>query len=131
MVKPELDRAIALACAGVLYAPASMLTHNTSVLATICNGCGAANAKFDFIPDRIYGTSIAEACHIHDYMYYEGRTIEDKEEADRVFLNNMFRLIERDKHKWYKPTALQRRRALKYYEAVVYFGGSAFWAGKN
>jgi hypothetical protein len=129
MVRVEVAQS--LARIGVLYAPASFLTATTDALNGICNGCGAAGAKFDFIPDRIYGTDISAACHIHDYMYHVGRSIEDKEEADRVFLNNMLRLIERDSHKWYKPTMLQRRRALKYYEAVVAFGGSAIWSGKK
>jgi len=120
-----------LARAGQLFAPASFKSAPMSQLKDICNGCGAANAKFDFVPDRVYGTYIGYSCNIHDWMYNEGRSIEDKEEADRVFLNNLYRLIERDKHKWYKPTWLQRRRALKYYKAVKYFGGSAFWAGKD
>lgn len=116
---------------GVLHAPASFMNSPMHVLAEVCNGCGAANAKFDFVPDRIYGTDISAACQIHDFMYDVGTTIEDKEEADRVFLNNILRLIERDKHKWYKPTWLQRRRAQKYYWAVSQYGGPAFWAGKN
>ena len=118
------------ALGGGLYAPSIFFKEPIETLVDICNGCGAAGAKFDFVPDKIYGTSIGKACIIHDYMYYIGTTVEDKEEADRVFLNNMIRLIEEDSHKWYKPTALQRRRALKYYEAVTYFGGAAFWAGK-
>ena len=120
-----------LVAVGALYAPASFMCTPFEQLEKICNGCGAANAKFDFVPDRIYGTRISEACHIHDFMYWGGASIEDKEEADRVFLNNLFRLIERDKHKWYKPTFLQRIRAKSYYKAVKYYGGSAFWAGKN
>ena len=129
MVRVEVAQSIARM--GVLYAPASFLTASVDTLKGICNGCGAAGAKFDYIPDRIYGTDISAACHIHDYMYHTGRTLEDKDEADRVYLNNMVRLIERDSHKWYKPTMLQRRRALKYYEAVSLFGGSAYWKGKN
>ncbi len=120
-----------LARVGGVFAPAAFLTATVDELDGICNGCGAAGAKFDFIPDKIYGTDISAACHIHDFMYHYGRSVEDKEEADRIFLNNLIRIIEKDKHKWYKPTALQRRRALKYYEAVTYFGGAAFWAGKN
>ena len=127
----KLAQSLELAQAGVLYAPASFLTATMSDLDEICNGCGAANAKFDFVPDRIYGTYIGHACDIHDFCYSEGRTIEDKEEADRIFLNNMYRLIERDKSKWYKPTWLQRIRCREYYQAVKYFGGSAFFDGKN
>ena len=36
------------------------------------NGCGAANAKFDFVPDTIYGLDISPACKAHDWEYYEG-----------------------------------------------------------
>ena len=56
--------------------------------------------------------------------------IEDKQHADREFLNNLLRIIE-SIDKWYYPTMLARRRALKYYEAVVAFGGVAYWEGKN
>jgi hypothetical protein len=93
-------------------------------------GCGAEKARFDFVPDSIYGVSIKPACIIHDYAYLVGKTIEDKQHADREFLNNLLRLIEAN-DKWYYPTMLARRRALKYYEAVVAFGGTAFWDGKN
>ena len=58
------------------------------------------------------------------------KTIADKEEADRVFLNNMLRIIEaKTKFGLLKP--LRNRRALKYYEAVKYFGGRSFWKNKN
>ena len=126
----ELLKAQELAQSGVLYAPVSFLTATLDELLDVCNGCGAADSWFR-PPKRIYGTLIVYACIIHDWQYHFGFTNEDKEEADRVFLNNNFRLIDRDSHKWYKPTFAQRRRALKYYEAVKYKGGPAFWAGKN
>ena len=119
-----------LARAGILAAPASFKTATREQLLGACNGCGAAGSWFR-PPKRMYGTLIIYACHIHDWMYNFGVTIEDKDEADRTMLNNMFRLIHRDSRKWYKPTFLQRRRALKYYEAVKYKGGPAFWDGKN
>lgn len=63
-------------------------------------------------------------------MYAAGSTIADKEEADRVFLNNMLRLITAagglGALRW-----LRRQRASRYYEAVCLFGGPAFWGGKN
>ena len=127
----KLSKCLGLAQIGLLYAPASFLNASIKELELVCNGCGAANAKFDFVPDRIYGTYIGHACTIHDWMYNEGRSIEDKDEADRVFLNNIYRLIEIDKKKWYKPTRLQRIRAKGYYNGVKYFGGSAFFKGKN
>jgi hypothetical protein len=126
----KIEKAQSMEISGVLFAPTGFKLASTKKLESICNGCGAANAKFDFVPDRIYGTCITYACHIHYFMYNEGLTIEDKQEADRVFLNNLLRLIDKDKHKWYKPTKLQRIRAKEYYQAVDWFGGPAFFNGK-
>ena len=120
----------ALVLGGVLYSPSSFLIASVSQLERDCNGCGAAGSWLR-PPSKIYGTLIVYACIIHDWQYSKGCTIEDKDEADRVFLNNMIRLINRDSKKWYKPSFLQRRRALKYYYAVKCLGGDAFWAGKN
>lgn len=106
-----------------LYEPKDYIKDND------CNGCGTGwSAKI--IPNTIYFLSIKAVCCVHDYMYEVGKNIKDKEEADRVFLNNLLRVIEAKKA-WYYPHFLARRRALKYYEAVKNFGGSAFWSGKN
>lgn len=126
----KLAETVSIAQTGILYAPASFKITELSRLNEVCNGCGAANAKFDFVPDTIYGLFIGHACNIHDWMYNEGRTLEAKKEADRVMPNNMLRLIDRG-NRWYQPKFLMRRRALKYYYAVKYFGGPAFWAGKG
>ncbi len=115
---------------GALYAPAGFKVASVKELMKVCNGCGAAGAKFDFVPDRIYGTYVGYACFIHDWMYDCGRSIEYKDEADRVFLNNMLRIIDREK-KWYKPKGLMRCRAKTYYYFVKNYGGPAFWCGKN
>ncbi|MBU0665364.1 MAG: hypothetical protein KJ990_12585 [Proteobacteria bacterium] len=111
-----------------LFAPELYWSLTPEIRTEICNGCGLALAKFDFVPNHIYGLCISDACNIHDYMYHVGETLADKEEADRVFLNNMLRLIEAGTG-WLK--IFRRRRALKYYEAVTAFGGPAFWSGKN
>lgn len=58
------------------------------------------------------------------YAYHVGTTLQDKREADRVFLNNMLRIIGANTH--FKPLAwLRTRRAYKYYWAVDNFGGPA------
>lgn len=62
-------------------------------------------------------------------MYSEGKVIEDKEEADRTFLNNMIRTIDAKSSSWLKW--IRRSRAMSYYSAVRDFGGIAFWKGKN
>lgn len=111
-----------------LYAPEQYWQLARARRAEICNGCGSAQAKFDFVPDTIYGLNINPACNIHDYMYFMGATVDDKAEADRVFLNNILRLIN---HRGGWLRYLRRRRALKYYTAVVEMGGPAYWDGKN
>ena len=95
----------------------------------ICNGMGSANSILSsFIPNTMYGLDVEECGNIHDYGYHTGTTIAHKEIADRVFLNNMLRVINA---KGGFLAFFRRRRALKYYEAVVYFGGPAFWADKS
>jgi len=128
-MKKGLISAISLSKVGSIYAPASFKTTPIEILAEHCNGCGSASAKIDFVPDKIYGTYVGEACHIHDWMYHEGSVIEDKEEADRTFLNNINRLINK-RRKWYKPIFLMRRRAATYAYMVEKHGGPAFWNGK-
>jgi len=116
----------------ILDAPDWYWQLNDDEHSLLCNGCGAANAKFDFVPDTIWGLCITPACHVHDAMYSQGKNIEDKASADRTFMNNLLRLIERELGwlgKLLKP--FRRRRALKYYEAVVAFGGPAFWSNKT
>lgn len=97
--------------------------------AIICNGCGSAKAKFDFVPDSIYFLSIREACYRHDYAYFIGKTAEDKAAADLQFLNNMLTIINTQSSalmKWPR-----RWRAMTYYSAVCDKGHAAFWAGKE
>lgn len=94
------------------------------------NGCGTTGWKGKLVPDRLWFLSISEACNIHDFMYIVGETLEEKQLADRVFLNNMLRII--DAHGgWYFIQARRRRLAFVYYSAVDSFGGPAFWKDKN
>ncbi len=123
--KRDLQFTIDLVRAKKLDADPLFLTYEFEELLFICNGCGAANSKFDFVPDTMWGMSIKPACNIHDFDYHIGKTIEDKQRADRRFLNNLLRLINRGKSKILK--LLRRRRALKYYDAVDLMGGPAFW----
>lgn len=120
-MKPELK----------LYSPPSYKRLTSEERDEIVNGCGAAGAKFDFIPDNIYRLNISEACNIHDFMYHIAEaTNEAKIEADRIFLNNLLRIIEFNTK---SPTLkkLRRSRAKKYYKAVKAYGGPAFWDDKN
>ena len=93
----------------------------------ICNGCGP-KGMIDFVPDTIYGLKICEACNIHDYDYFIGKTITDKHKADIRFLGNMMVLVNRGTI-WLR--FFRRRRVLMYYESVRELGDKAFWAGKK
>lgn len=113
-----------------LYAPRSYREADPALRSQHCNGCGPKGALAGIIPDTMYGLDVSEACNIHDWMYTFGKTIGDKDEADRTFLNNLLRLIQ-NAGGWAVTRWLRRRRALKYFWAVKHFGGPAFWAGKN
>ncbi|MDL2268868.1 hypothetical protein LJC71_04930 [Desulfosarcina sp. OttesenSCG-928-A07] len=115
---------------GVLFAPAEYWSLTAEQKKDICSGCGPKGLLSWIIPDTIYGLRISHVCDIHDWMYAVGETIEDKESADRSFLNNMLRLIE-VQNSWAWLAWLRRKRAGTYYNAVKLFGGPAFWAGKN
>lgn len=112
----------------VLYAPKGYWELPGDEKTRICNGCGAAG-KRDYVPDRIFGLDITEVCHIHDYQYHLGENTRDKADADRAFLDNLITMIDISGG-WWLIRVLRRYFALKYYRAVKYFGGPAFWQGK-
>lgn len=121
-----------------LYAPKEYWEIPERIRNLRPTACGAGKGIGDaIIPDKIWGLDITEACRIHDFMYSQGRTEEDRLEADRVLLNNILRLIEADLKAssipfWRAAVASARRyRAMTYYNAVRDFGGPAFWKGKN
>lgn len=113
-----------------LYAPPGYISASTEVREKVVNGCGRDGWKGQLVPDRIWWLEIEEACNIHDWMYAAGETLADKQEADRVLLNNLLRLIDAAGGPWWLQW-LRRQRASKYYDAVAMFGGPAFWDNKN
>ncbi len=126
----KINKTKQLVIANFLYAPTSFLLAPIHELRKIISGCGNNQSKLDFIPDKVLGVYLGDACIIHDWMYEEGYTIEDKEEADRVFLNNLLRIIAKSKKRIYRPKVLLRFLVKRYYNAVCIFGGPAFWANK-
>lgn len=113
-----------------IYAPPEYWKLTEAERSQYSNGCGTEGIVGLLVPDHLFFLSIEIACAIHDFMYELGETQADKEIADRVFLNNMLRIIK---------TAgglkfIQKIRvhlAYVYYDAVVKFGGPYFWDGKN
>ena len=114
-----------------LYAPVAY--WNLTVEERKYFRCGPGRGLLErIIPDSIYGLCITESCSIHDYMYQVGEpSNEGKEEADRVFLNNMLRQIEECQDVCADLLMKRLDRAQLYYSFVKNFGGPAYWAGKN
>lgn len=100
------------------------------LIESVTGGCGPGGFGDYFVPDTVWFLSIKEACKRHDWMYAFGLTIEDKELSDRVFLNNMIRIIDAYT-KWGWLKRLRRKRAKTYYNFVKYAGGPSFWHDKN
>lgn len=111
-----------------LYAPESYWTATPAERSAVCNGCGVAGWKGKLVPDSVWGLNISKVCDIHDWMYHHGVTEADRCEADRVFLNNLIRII--NNHGG-ALAGLRRYRATTYYNAVHRYGGAAFWDNKN
>ena len=89
------------------------------------NGCGSNSARFDYVPDTIFGLSIFEACRRHDFAYKIGGNEDDRRKADEEFLYNLLTVIN-NYSKWYYPHWLARHRAMTYYDAVVRCGAGSF-----
>lgn len=110
--------------------PYSYFKAPQDVVSGIAGGCGPGGTGDYLVPDTLWFMSVKPACSIHDWMYHFGETVEDKILADRVFLNNMVRMI-KSKRSWGILENLRLRRARTYYLAVKYGGGPSFWSGKN
>lgn len=114
---------------GVLQAPLSYWSASQTVRDANCNGCGTQGWKGGLIPDTVYGLSITVACNIHDWMYAEGVTEDDRGVADATFLANLLALVEEATHSsvlaWL-IAPFRRRRCLLYFEAVRQFGSDPF-----
>ena len=95
--------------------------------ALICNGAGpAGDWRAKLIPDTMWGLSLLEAFDRHDYGYNIGKTLDDKWDADIDFLVNCVILILQAKSNIFL-TYMRMARALKYFLAVHFKGGDAFF----
>ena len=103
-----------------LYAPKEFWEMNEKAILEATGGCGPGLYGDYFVPDTVWGLSIKRACRIHDFMYSELCNA-TQEEADRLFLDNMRRIVlHSTKWKWLR--ALRLRRVKTYYIAVKYAG---------
>jgi hypothetical protein len=58
----------------------------------ITNGCGP-DRPTGLVPNSILGVDLKPACDIHDYTYAKPGLMEDRKDADNLFLVNMHKLM--------------------------------------
>lgn len=89
------------------------------------NGCGAGNAKFDFIPDTMYGLSVTPVCNLHDDAYtFCEPTQAGFAQSNNEFYENLKQWIKAKSNIFMRYPRLARAKT--YYEAVNKFGWDAF-----
>ena len=130
-----------------LWKPASLIEADEDEINAVVNGCGAAGAKFDFVPDylrvfRLFSVKflnkipylrvyVGEACGVHDWMYHTGKDWLDKLIADLGFLVNITIIINRIKGKMKAWQRIRfRKLATEYYGMVWWRGDSAYIKNK-
>ena len=102
----------------------------------------AAGVARVFVSEEATGVPFSPACNIHDWMYeFAEPFITHKDAADRVFQNNLIRLVRAfDRYDILgnfidvEDQRLRDKRlqvAQTYYLAVSKFGGAAFWVNKG
>ena len=71
--------------ASPFFAPDAYRALLPEELVGIVNGCGPGGWRVDLVPDSLAGLCITDECNLHDWMYAQGGTEEDRRFAD-VFL---------------------------------------------
>lgn len=113
-----------------LSAPAEYWEMSSDFIDEITGGCGPGGLGDYMVPDTVWFLSIFFPCRIHDFGYWAGETEEDKRIEDNRFLNNMIRTV-KTKTEWHLLKKLRLLRCKRYYQAVHWFGGPAFWNDKE
>jgi hypothetical protein len=111
----------------LLTAPKEYWAATEAERNAVTGGCGPGGAGDKFVPDKILGVSIFQACRIHDWEYYFGATMAEKKKADNRFRDNSQRII-MTVSKWRILMIARLIISWGYYIAVAYGGGPAFWA---
>lgn len=110
-----------------LAAPQSFWDADDELRNAIVGGCGPGGGIGDMlVPDRMWGLKVTAACKIHDWCFAGWNDKLGFELANDIFKNNLLRIIHQKKScKFLK--FLRKRRAIKYYGAVQFFGETAFF----
>jgi len=89
-------------------------------------GCGPGKFGDWLVPDSILGVSIKPACYVHDCMYHDAKTADERYEADERLFTNAGHII-RAESNWF--TRIIRRRILLVYFDAVDLGGASSAGG--
>lgn len=79
-----------------LNAPMEYWNLSQEEKAKIVNQCGPDGPLNKLIPDHLLGLKISSECDVHDFMFSKANNQKDFEVADKTFLHNLDRKIERD-----------------------------------
>ena len=95
-------------------------------------GCGPGGTGDWLVPDTIYGLNVSMACKIHDwyYRFWPEDSEEARAKADRIFKNNMLRIV-RAKTSNRLLLRVRKIRCNTYYLMVRKFGAGAFYEDRN
>ena len=83
----------------------------------LLNECGPDGPLNKLIPDHLAGLPIKKSCNIHDFMFSEAKNKKDYKEADKVFLKNMNKEIEKGTNNFFLKS-VRKLFSLIYYAAV-------------
>ena len=113
----------------VLYAPDSYWQASPAERSELSSSKAVQQLKSPIVNSTLWGLPIDRCDDIHNWMYFNGTCEEDKQVADRAYLNNMVRTINHATH-WGLLRKLRYWDAKRNFDAVNFFGGELFWQEK-
>ena len=109
-----------------LAAPESFWNADDELRNAVAGGCGPGGAGDMFVPDTMYFLKVTPACAIHDWCFAVWNDKRGFDQANNLFKNNMLRIIDQ-RGGGYQIKCLRKKRAVKYYKAVHYFGEPSYF----
>lgn len=80
------------------------------------NGCGSPDDLSKYVPETIWLLRITAICNIHDVCYKLGRTKDDCDRSNSLYLTNMVTFINNNSN--FLMRIPRRYRAMTYYSAT-------------
>ena len=113
----------------MLYAPKE---YWDLPLAQRSGRCGPGEGIWEMIiPDYFLGLKVTPACSIHDWMWKQGKTHHDFLFSNRVFLYNLYRLIELGSTSWMLKKMRNGMARLYYWKVSGVRGRLRYWEVVN